>query len=299
MLKSTEARTLGAFLQEEFSRVGPKVASDICEKAGKGLSVKSYPTRIAREEASALHAAIQETKISAPSTECISPIGEDLVLAGLQKEIEADFYAAATRPPAVYRGNPFQIEVGIAYGKPGGVGLEVDEAGRIQKKAKSKDLVEDLVADADEPVRVLRFANRVPLLYQQSACAVTKAVVQTNWKSYGLSQPRGAVPIGPMALLVHIASVWVPFTSESKEALAAYPEIIKEIRLGLQECGRKLGMYIRKGKRLKREFDKRSYIEKYIPHIGIALQDILDLTEKERDDTVHTLEDVLHKSRKF
>ncbi len=299
MLKSTEARNLGAFLQEEFSRVGPKVANDICDKAGKGLSVKSYPTRIAREEASALHAAIQETKISAPSTECISPIGEDLVLAGLQKEIEADFYAAATRPPAVYRGNPFQIEVGIAYGKPGGVGLMVDDAGRIQKKAKNKDMVEDLVADADEPVRVLRFANRVPLLYQQSACAVTKAVVQTNWKSYGLSQPRGALPIGPMALLVHIASVWVPFTSESKEALAAYPEIIKEIRLGLQECGRKLGMYIRKGKRLKREFEKRSYIEKYIPHIGIALQDILDLTEKERDDTVHTLEDVLHKSRKF
>jgi DNA topoisomerase-6 subunit B len=123
--------------------------------------------------------------------------------------------------------------------------------------------------------------------------------VQTNWRQYGLQQPRGALPIGAMAICVHIASVWVPFTSESKEAIAAYPEILKEIKLGLQECGRKLGTYIRKGKRLKREFEKRNYIEMYIPHIGIALQEILDLSDRERDSTVETLEDVLHKSRKF
>ena len=297
MLKSTESRTLSSFLQEEFSRVGPKVAKDIIAAAGKGLSEKSYPTRIAREEASALHEAIQKTRISAPSTDCIAPIGEALVLAGLKKEIEADFYAAITRPPAVYRGNPFQVEVGIAYGKPGGVGLELTEEGRI-KKTKAQIATEDLVAGADEPVRVLRFANRVPLLHQQSACSITKAITQTNWKSYGLQHPRGAVPIGPMALLVHIASVWVPFTSESKEAIAAYPEILKEVKLGLQECGRKLGTYIRKGKKLQTEFNKRSFIEKYIPHIGIALQDILDLSNTERDTTVTTLEDVLHRSRK-
>ena len=103
----------------------------------------------------------------------------------------------------------------------------------------------------------------------------------------------------PMAILIHIASVWVPFTSESKAAIASYPEILKELKLGLQECGRKLGTHIRKGKRLKHEFEKRSYIEKYIPHIGIALQEILDLTDKQRDGTVSTLEDVLHRSRKF
>ncbi|MEO0650054.1 MAG: DNA topoisomerase VI subunit B [Planctomycetota bacterium] len=299
MLKTTEARSLSSFLQTEFSRVGAKVAKEICVGSGKGLTEKSYPSRIAREEASALHAAIQVTKISNPSTDCIAPIGEELVLLGLKKEIEADFYAAATRPPAVYRGNPFQIEVGVAYGKPGGVGLELTDEGRIKKKQSSKEVVEDLVAGADEPIRVLRFANRVPLLYQQSACSITKGVIQTNWKSYGLTQPRGALPIGPMAVLIHIASVWVPFTSESKEAIAAYPEILKEVKLGLQECGRKLGTYIRKGKRLKREFEKRSYIEKYIPQIGIALQEILDLSNEERDGTVETLEDVLHKSRKF
>jgi len=298
MLKDTSSRSLSGFLQEEFTRVGPKVAKDIVHAAGKGLSDKSYPTRIAREEAAALHEAIQRTKISAPSTECIAPIGQDLMLSGLKKELEADFYVTGTRPAAVYRGNPFQIEVGIAYGKPGGVGLELEETGRIKKKDKVV-VTEDLVGDADEPIRVLRFANRVPLLYQQSACAITKAVIQTNWRGYGLTQPRGALPIGPMAVIVHIASVWVPFTSESKEAIASYPEILKELKLGLQECGRKLGAYIRKGKRLKREYEKRSYIEKYIPHIGIALQEILDLTDAKRDETVEILDDVLHKSRKF
>ncbi|MCC7012068.1 MAG: DNA topoisomerase VI subunit B [Planctomycetes bacterium] len=296
MLKETTCRSLSGFLQEEFVRVGPKVAEEICSTAK--VSEKAYPSRIAREEAAALHAAIQKTKISSPPTNCISPIGEELVLQGLKKEIEADFYAAISRPAAVYRGNPFVIEVGIAFGKPGGVGLEVNESGRIEKR-KAVVQSEELVGNADEPIRVLRMANRVPLLYQQSACAVTKAVIQTNWRSYGLQQPKGALPIGPAAVLVHIASVWVPFTSESKEAIAAYDEIMKEIKLGLQECGRKMGTYIRKGQRLRSEYDKRSYIEKYIPHIGIALQEILDLSDPERDGTVSTLDDVLQKSRKF
>jgi DNA topoisomerase VI subunit B len=296
MLKETHCRSLSGFLQEEFCRVGSKVAEEVC-KAAK-LSPKAYPTRIAREEASALHAAIQKTKISSPPTNCISPIGEELVLSGLNKEIEADFYVASTRSAAVYRGNPFQIEVGIAYGKPGGVGLELTPEGRIQKR-KTAVTTEELVGNADEPIRVLRFANRVPLLHQQAACAITKAVIQTNWRAYGLQQPRGALPVGPMAVLVHIASVWVPFTSESKEAIASYPEILKELRLGLQDAGRKLGSYIRRGKRLQSEFQKRSYIEKYIPHIGIALQEILDLSDPDRDQTVQTLEDVLQKSRKF
>jgi len=304
MLKETNCRSLSGFLQEEFSRVGATVAKKIIAAASKKqdagtLTPKSYPSRVARKEASALHAAIQETKISSPSTDCIAPIGEELLIAGLKKEVDADFYTAATRPAAVYRGNPFQIEVGIAYGKPGGVGVELTDSGRIEKKGKVKASTEDLVGAADEPARVMRFANRVPLLYQQGACAVTKGLIQTNWKPYGLTQPRGALPIGPIAILVHIASVWVPFTSESKEAVASYPEILKEIKLALQEAGRKLGTHIRKGKRLKREYEKREYIEMYIPHIGIALQEILDLSDKEKNKTVSTLEDVLHKSRKF
>jgi DNA topoisomerase-6 subunit B len=139
----------------------------------------------------------------------------------------------------------------------------------------------------------------VPLLYQQSACAVTKSVIQTNWKAYGIQQSRGALPLGPMIMMVHIASVWVPFTSESKEAVASYPEIMKEIKLALQDVGRKLGIFIRRGMREADAEKKRSYIEKYIPHIGIALQEILGISDKEKEKVCATLKDTLERSRKL
>jgi DNA topoisomerase-6 subunit B len=137
----------------------------------------------------------------------------------------------------------------------------------------------------------------VPLLYQQSGCAIAKAVMQTNWRAYGLHQPKGGLPIAPMTILVHVASVWVPYTSESKEAIEPYPELLKEIRLGLQQCARKLAHYLRHEVQIHEEYDRRAYIERYLPHIGIALQDILALSDGERDSIVCKLDDVLHTSR--
>jgi DNA topoisomerase-6 subunit B len=268
MLQHTKARTASLFLQNEFSRVSTKVAPEILERAGVKESAR--PSAIKRPEAEQLHRAMSEVKIMAPPANCISPIGEDLLLRALQEEVEASFHATVTRPPAVYRGNPFQIEVGLSYG--GGL-------------------------PADDLITLYRYANRVPLQYQQGACAITKAVMSIDWKKYHLAQSKGALPTGPMVLVVHIASVWVPFTSESKEAVAHYPEIIKEIRLGLMEAGRRLGLYIRRQKRDAEEHKKRSYIQKYIPHIGAALQDILDLSDPERDTTIATLTDVLEKAR--
>ncbi len=217
---------------------------------------------------------------------------------GLHKELAADFYTVTTRPAAAYRGNPFQVEVGIAYGHVGNADVEVDASGHMHKKeAHEGSAAEHLIAQKDEPVRLLRFANRVPLLYQQASCAITKAAIQTNWRAYGLHQSKGALPIAPMAILVHVASVWVPYTSESKEAIEPYPEILKEIKLGLQQCARKLAHYTHHEMHLRQEYDRRTYIEKYLPHIGIALQDILALSNDERDSTVNKLDDVLHKSR--
>src|SRR5262249_15898906 len=158
----------------------------------------------------------------------------------------------------------------------------------VEKKVEKKDDMA-LMGSADEPARLIRYANRVPLLFQQSACAITKSVIATNWRNYGLTQPKGALPIGPLVVMVHIASVWVPFTSESKEGIAGYDEIFKEIRLAIQECARKLGTHIRKGRKLANEFKKRGYIEKYIPVIGEALRDILSLGEKQVSDCVDKL----------
>ncbi len=302
LLKATKARWMTGFLQSDFCRVGPKVAEEILAKAK--ISPRANPRRMGRNEADRLYRAINATRISSPPTSCIVPIGEELILEGLRKEVEADFYAAATRPPAVYRGNPFQVEVGLAFGKPGAT-MEVDEKGRIlpvgngKKKKKAAGADAELLGAADEPIKLLRFANRVPLLYQQSACAISKTVIQLSWKNYGLQHPRGALPLGPMVLLVHLASVWVPFTSESKEAIASYPEILKEIKLALQEVGRKLGAHIRKGRRIAEEYKKRTFIEKYIPHIGIALQDILALPDKKRDRVVEDLRGILERSRKL
>ena len=107
----------------------------------------------------------------------------------------------------------------------------------------------------------------MPLLYQQSACATFKAVLETAWRNYGVAQSRGALPAGPMVIFVHMASVWVPFTSESKEAIADYDEIRKEIKLALQECGRRLGVFLRRRERAKSEFRRRNIFELYIEEV--------------------------------
>jgi len=269
MLHSTNQKSLPAFLQKEFSRVSAKVAKNIIEYAK--LSERARPTTIARKEAENLFNAIKHVKIIAPPTNCLSPVGEESLLKGLKKEIDAAFYTACTRPPAVYRGNPFQVEAAVAY------------SGELEKEDIS---------------RIMRFANKVPLLYQQGACAINKSVIDTAWKNYGISQSKGALPSGPILIMVHIASVWVPFTSESKEAIAHYPEILKEFRLALQECGRKLGIYIRKRKKAQYESQKKSYIEKYIPYVGESLKDLCGLTQKQEKEVVFVLKDVLERSRK-
>jgi len=295
MIQESENRTVSAFLQQDFSRVGPGVAKEICEKAD--VKPTTNPRRLDTKTVQKIKDAIEETKIKAPPLTCIAPIGEDLIIAGLKKEVEADFYQAASRKPVVYRGRPFAVEVGIAYGRPGDT-LEMTESGKIQQKSIKKN-EELLMGNADEPVRMIRFANRVPLVFQQSACAITKAVVGTNWKNYGLQHPRGALPIGPMVIFVHIASVWVPFTSESKEAIAGYDEIMEELKRALMECGRKLGTHVRKGKKLANEFKKRNYITMYIPHVVDALKDILELEDKEVERATGKLTDVLERSRKL
>jgi len=268
MLHDTKARTLQSFLHSEFSRVSIQVARAICEKAK--VSERSRPTRIARQEADNLFKAINQTKIMNPRTDCLSPIGEELILTGLKKQIEADFYTSVTRPPSVYRGNPFQIEAGLAYG------------GFLQ---------------AEGLARLLRYANRVPLLYQQSACAMTRSVLNTAWRNYALSQSAGALPSGPLVIIVHMASVWVPFTSESKEAVAHYPEIIKEVRLALQECGRQLAVFIRRRRKAAESQRKKEYIQQYIPHIAIALREMLELSERQETTIVKQLKDLLERSR--
>lgn len=318
MLKQTREPTLSSFLTKSFSRVSPSVARKICDAAK--LNTRSRTTRIGQREADSLYQAIQAVKISNPSTDCICPIGEELILKGLHQVVPGTFYAAATRPPSVYRGNPFQIEVGLVYGGEAPTArmtpdlldelLEETDARTIRQflintfasvgtdgadkiikssglgtrqspsKLKPKEVqtllhaMQNVNIAEGQTMDVLRFANRVPLQFQHGACAISQTVMQTNWRSYGLMQSRGALPKGPVSLMVHIASVWVPFTSESKEAVANYPEIQKELRLGLQSVGRKLGMFMRRRNRMRQQSDRRAVFLRYLGEVASAVSDI-------------------------
>ena len=259
MLHDTRSHSLLGFLSSDFSRVSSKVAQEICKTAK--LSSEARPRNIHGAAAEALYNAVQATKIMAPPSNCISPIGEKAILHGLYKQIKGDFYTAVTRLPAVYRGNPFVIEAGLAFGKgPGETAGKAEPAAVPLAEGEQQD-------DDKELASVIRYANRVPLLYQQSACATFKSVLDTSWRNYGVSQSRGALPAGPMVIFVHMASVWVPFTSESKEAIADYDEIRKEIKLALQECGRRLGVFLRRRERAKSEFRRRNIFELYIEEV--------------------------------
>ena len=336
MLKDTKAPTLSQFLASSFTRVSPAIAKRICETAK--LSTRARPAHIGRHEVDNLYKAIQETKIPAPATDCLAPIGEELLLKGLRHVVPGEFYAAHTRPPSVYRGNPFQIEVALAYGGTSSAtkvsleqlrellsesdartlrqflvttfsGIGPDGADRIVKasklgtrkvphKLRPKEIevlhhaLQDVNLDEGQTMNVLRFANRVPLQFQQGACAITQTVMATNWRSYGLSQSRNSLPSAPVTLMVHIASVWVPFTSESKEAVAAYPEIQKEIRLGLQAVGRKLGMYLRRRAMVKQEGERRNLFLRYLKEVASAVSKINDA---DRDMLYEKLVAVAHK----
>ena len=260
MLQSTSQPTVTSFLAKDFSRVSPALASRIVKNAG--LKPRNRPNTALRNEVEALYRAINDpkTKIQSPPTNCLSPIGMQELLAGLTRGVQAEFFTVETRRPSVYRGNPFQVEVGLAWG------------GELP---------------GDELCKVLRFANRVPLQYQAGGCAISKAVMDVGWKSYGLTQSRGALPAGPLVVMVHLASVWVPFSSESKEAVADYDEIRKEIRLAVQSCGRRLGTYVKKKARAKNEAKRREVFNLYLEEVVRCVEDITSRDHKNfREDLI-------------
>jgi DNA topoisomerase-6 subunit B len=249
MLKEAEQEergyTLYNFLQDKFSRVSASTAGEFCKAVG--LTSRTKVSEVEHETAERLFKVLQDSKLPPPPTDCLAPIGVQQMLKGMFKGVRAEFYAASSREPDVYRGRPFLIEAAIAFG------------GELP---------------TEDTARVIRFANRVPLLFQQSACSSFKAVTETNWRNYDLQHPKGGVPVGPIVIMIHMASVWVPFTSESKEAIADYDEIRKEMKLALMECGRKLGTYLRKRLKMKREAERRDVFERYIGEISKAINAI-------------------------
>ena len=244
MLKEAKSYKLSAFLEEEFVRVSARVAKEMCEAADIDPDIK--PRGLNLEQSKALHESMKSTKLMAPPTDCLSPIGERLIKRGLKNvlgNLRPEFYAPPlTRDPSVYSGNPFQVEVGIVFGG-------------------------DL--PPDQPVDVLRFANRVPLMYQAGGCALTQAVGNVDWRRYGLEQRGGqGLPFGPAIVLVHVCSTKVPFTSEAKEAVATVDEIMTELDLALKECGRRLKTHLTKKAHRARTKEKFEIVQLILPRIA-------------------------------
>ncbi|MCE8423654.1 MAG: DNA topoisomerase VI subunit B [Candidatus Methanoperedens sp.] len=247
MLRYTQSKDLDSFLRSSFSKIGPQTAKEISKKAG--LLPETDPKEVMHDEAKRLHGAFSKAKILAPATDCLSPITEELIRKGLEKEHKIDFIETVTRPAGVHNGHPFQVEAGIAYG------------GNLPKEDK---------------VEILRFANRVPLLYQQGACAITHGVENIKWRTYSLDQPGGSLPIGPAIILVHLASTHIPFTSESKEAIADVPEVVAEIELALKEVARHLKSYLSRQDKLILRREKEEIIQKILPRIATKVGEILE-----------------------
>jgi DNA topoisomerase-6 subunit B len=248
MAKATKEHKMTNFLQKEFTRVSARVAKEMVAKGY--IDPDMRPADLSGEQGERLVQAFHGVKMMAPPTDCLSPIGPILVRKGLKKETSSDFIVTSTRPSSVYSGHPFQVEAGLVYG--GGLPKE-------------------------DSIQILRFANRVPLLYQQGGCAITHAIEKVNWRRYGLDQRGGkGIPHGPMMLMVHVASTQIPFTSESKEAVADDPEILVEIDKALRDIGRRLQRHVKKKERLAKMKDKEDLIRQVLPLIAEKSAEILD-----------------------
>ena len=251
MLREAEERKMTSFLRHNFSGISMRAAREILEKAG--LDESRQPRRIRAEEAQLIVDSFQKVKVLNPPTDCLSPIEDLLIKKGLSKAIDSRFASTATREPQVTQGNPFQVEVGLVFGG-------------------------DL--NSDSPIEILRFANRVPLMYQQGGCLLTKALESVDWKRYGLEQPGGrGIPKGPAAVLIHLASTNVQFTSEAKEAVAANEEVLEEIRRALLEVGRGLKNHLKKSSQRKKAQEKFELINVILPEISKKSSQLLDREE--------------------
>ncbi|MFB6072584.1 MAG: DNA topoisomerase VI subunit B [Halobacterium sp.] len=218
-----------------------------------------------RDVASDLLSAMESVSVMAPPTSCLSPIKADHLEAGLRKEFDAEFYAASTRDAEVHGGDPFIVEAGIAYGG------DIDPEGGVE---------------------LMRFANRVPLVYQRGACATTEVVKDIGWRNYNLDQPGGSgVPQGPAVIMVHVASTNVPFTSESKDAVAHVPEIEDEIELAVREAARDLKSFLKKRKSMRKRQQKQDVIMDILPTMA---EKVSEMTGRDNVDVEDSLARIMN-----
>lgn len=251
MAKASQANNLIRFLADDFSRVSDSTATEIVTNAG--LKKDAKPSSLGNTEISALRESIQKTKLMPPSQESLSPIGEEFIRRGMMSiyaEERPEFYGKPiTRKAGIYSGNPFSVEVGMVYGG-------------------------DL--PGDQAIRIIRYANKVPLLYQPGSCAITQSVFDLDWRTYGLDQKQGkGQPYGPAIILVHVYGPRLPYTSESKEAISAVEVITDEIKAAIKQEMRMLKTFGNRKEKMKKVAERFNLFRRLIPEIAVKCSAIL------------------------
>ncbi len=242
--------SLDKFLKTGFSRISDQSIKDFVSKGlPKGLLEKPV-TSIDESDFKKVFQAVQDTELMAPSTKSVLTVGEDALSKSIQRLGQVDFFSVVTRKPAICDFKPVVVEVALA---------------RFINRNQ----------EHDEPVQLLRFANRVPLQFDKSGCAITWAIESVNWKSYGLSQPKGGLPLGPYVFAVSITSPFIKFKNASKETIDASEELVEEIRRALMQAGQKLSRHIKKENKEADLERKLAHIEQFGP---ILVESLINIT---------------------
>ncbi len=259
---------LHTWLKTAFSRMGDKVISDMwkAHNLGRGILDKGLE-QLTDDILKNVYAAIQATQLMAPSTQSVISIGEDALSLSVERLGETDFFAVSTRKPTICDFKPIQVEVAIA---------------RIKS-----------VPDNDEPVQVLRFANRVPLQFDKASCAIVKALTTVNWRSYGLKQPKDALPTGPYIFAVSVVSPFIKFKNASKETIDASDELVEEIRRALMQAGQRLSRHLARETKAADLEEKIQHLEKFGPVLVDTLCRITKSSEKRKETAYQGLKKIL------
>lgn len=234
IIRATNARNMRDFMKNNFHRVGDKTAAEFLKVAG--ISEKANPKRLRPEEIVALVQKMREYKgFLPPDASCLSSLGEDLLRAGVLKELEPEFVAVKRRDPSTYSGHPFIVEAAIAYG------------GKVPAK---------------DEVLLYRFANKIPLVYDESGDVCWKIVRSINWRRYNVS------PNMPVAVLIHLCSTKIPYKTVGKEILSDQAEVSREILNAIREVARELAMYLSRKERVRRQVRRLNVFARYLPKIA-------------------------------
>ncbi len=254
LARKTKARTIATFLKTELDRFGGNSLRVLEEKTK--VKFNKQAKLLTWEEAEQIIRAFKEMRFLAPKTEGLRPIGEERILKSLKKIVNPEFLRVTTRAPATYSGYAFQVEAAIAYG--GNAGRRLINSNQEQGH--------------ESRVEIMRFANKVPLLFDEGTCAIAKAVKTIDWKRYSIRDFENS----PLTILVNVISVHIPYTSAGKQSIAEEEEIVEEVRKALMQSGRKISKYIAKKRREIEKIKKREIFEKYIPEVAFSLSRIIN-----------------------